>query len=135
MADQGTHILCDVKGCPSAPLDNVELLSFWACAAADAANAEILDISSHRFEPYGVTILVLLADSHLSIHTWPELGHAAIDFYTCGNLADADEGVVYLIQALDATHFGLHRVSRPVEMMLKPVSWWRRLFSGFLAKG
>lgn len=124
------HVLCDVKGCPADRLNDPDLLSYFACQAAEQAGARILNVVEHQFDPQGVTVLLLLAESHLSIHTWPELGQAAIDVYTCGESTDPDEAVVYLIQALDATHFGLHRVDRPMSGRPRPAkSWIRRLLS------
>jgi S-adenosylmethionine decarboxylase proenzyme len=129
----GSHVLCDVKGCPPDRLNNDEMLAFFACEAAEEAGATIIDVMVHRFTPQGVTILLLLAESHLSIHTWPELGQAAIDVYTCGDVADPDVAVVHLIQALDATHFGLHRIERPlpVKPVHRPRSFLNRLFDSW----
>lgn len=122
------HVLCDVKGCPAEILNNSDLLTYFACQAAEKAGATILNTVQHEFEPQGVTVLLLLAESHLSIHTWPESGMAAIDVYTCGQTTDPDEAIVHLIMALEATHFGLHKVARPMEGRPKPAKcWWRRL--------
>jgi S-adenosylmethionine decarboxylase len=57
-------------------------------AAAKVAGATIMESAFHRFEPQGVSGTVILAESHLSIHTWPEKGYAAMDFYTCGDHTD-----------------------------------------------
>lgn len=122
------HVLCDVRGCPAETLNDPDLLSYYACQAAEKAGARILNVVHHQFDPQGVTVLLLLAESHLSIHTWPESGQAAIDVYTCGESTDPDEAVVHLIMALDATHFGLHRVERPMaETRQATKAWWRRL--------
>ena len=53
-------------------------------SAAEAAGATIVTATFHRFAPQGVSGVVVIAESHLSIHTWPEYGYAAVDFYTCG---------------------------------------------------
>lgn len=66
--------------------------------AAEVSNAEVREVAFHRFEPHGVSGVVVIAESHLSIHTWPELGYAAIDIYTCGSEADPWIGMQYLIK-------------------------------------
>ena len=71
-------------------------------AAAKAANATIMESAFHRFEPQGVSGTVILAESHLSIHTWPEKGYAAMDFYTCGDHTDPWLACEYAASALIA---------------------------------
>ena len=69
-------------------------------AAAKAARATIMESAFHRFEPQGVSGTVILAESHLSIHTWPEKGYAAMDFYTCGDHTDPWLACEHAAQAL-----------------------------------
>ena len=66
------HILFDLKGCPSDLLDNEDFVRLCAWTAAKESKSELINISCHKFEPQGVTALAMLAESHLSIHTWPE---------------------------------------------------------------
>lgn len=71
-----------------------------AClAACEAAGATVLDYVWHQFDPHGVTCLVLLSESHLSIHTWPEKGSAAVDIFTCGD-AKPRKGLQKLLEDL-----------------------------------
>jgi len=81
----GTHIIVELSDCDAAILSDVDRVSQILVAAAREANAEILQTAFHRFTPQGVSGVVVIAESHLSIHTWPEYGYAAMDIYTCGN--------------------------------------------------
>jgi len=82
------HILIELHGCPSDRLDDVALIERAMCAAAEAAGATVIASRFHRFSPLGVSGVVLIAESHLTIHTWPERGYAAIDVFTCGEAVD-----------------------------------------------
>lgn len=84
----GTHIVCELSGCNPESLTDVDAVHSMMIAAATAARATIMESAFHRFEPQGVSGTVILAESHLSIHTWPEKGYAAMDFYTCGDHTD-----------------------------------------------
>ena len=79
------HILFDFKDCLSIHLlDDEEYVKESLKLAAEAAGCEILKIDSHKFDPQGVTAYALLAESHMSIHTWPENSNAKCDIFTCG---------------------------------------------------
>lgn len=84
----GRHIVCEFSGCDPASLSDVKGIHAMMIGAAKAARATIMESAFHRFEPQGVSGTVILAESHLSIHTWPEKGYAAMDFYTCGDHTD-----------------------------------------------
>ena len=79
----GTHIIAEFVDCASC--GSIETLEPALRAAATAAKATVLDIKTHRFEPEGISGIVLLAESHISIHAWPEYKYVAVDAYTCGN--------------------------------------------------
>jgi S-adenosylmethionine decarboxylase len=81
----GTHIIVELSECNSGILRNVDRVASILVAAAKEANAEILQTAFHHFAPDGVSGVVVIAESHLSIHTWPEFGYAAMDIYTCGD--------------------------------------------------
>ena len=81
----GKHYLLNLYGCPFHLLNNERFLLDLIEIAAESSGATILQTISKKFEPQGVTIVSLLAESHISIHTWPEEGKAACDVYTCGD--------------------------------------------------
>ena len=93
------HLTATVHGSFEALNDEARIVH--AClSAAHAADATTLNFQSHKFEPHGVTCLVLLSESHLSIHTWPEKGSAAVDIFTCGDTRP-QQGLRKLLDELD----------------------------------
>jgi S-adenosylmethionine decarboxylase len=94
------HIIADITSEDPKVLDDQEMILEALTLAAKAANANILKIAAHKFEPQGVTAFLLLSESHVSIHTWPELNKAAVDIYTCGSHTDPDAGLNALLEHL-----------------------------------
>lgn len=92
----GRHILADVWGVDFEKINDIEFLEEHMCKAAERCGATILAVQSKKFNPFGVTVLILLSESHLSIHTYPEKGFAAIDGYTCGENIDPEDAINYL---------------------------------------
>ena len=80
----GRHCVYDMGDGNPDLLDDEEFVKKALTEAASAAGATLLNLVSHKFEPQGVTALALLAESHISIHTYPEYGYAAVDAFTCG---------------------------------------------------
>jgi S-adenosylmethionine decarboxylase len=109
----GTHCLLDLHGCPAErlalPLAELERL---ARDAAEQAGARVLGVLSHAFAPTGATVVCLLAESHLTLHTWPERGYAAVDVFTCGASLDPRRACDSLARALGATRVTLQSVPR-----------------------
>ncbi|MFM9089520.1 MAG: adenosylmethionine decarboxylase, partial [Cyanobium sp.] len=81
----GKHCILELYNCESSKLDDEAFLRDTITSAAKRAGATLLHLITHRFDPQGVTGLALLAESHISIHTWPEYGYAAVDVFTCGD--------------------------------------------------
>ena len=96
------HILFDLKDCPFNLLDDVRFVRNSLFHASILSNSKILKIDYHEFTPQGVTGFALLAESHLSIHTWPEKGVAKCDIFTCSDKAKPEKAVEYLGEALEA---------------------------------
>ena len=94
------HIIADITSEDPKVLDDQEMILEALTLAAKAANANILKIAAHKFEPQGVTAFLLLSESHVSIHTWPELSKAAVDIYTRGFHTDPDAGLHALLEHL-----------------------------------
>ena len=97
--------------------------SFLRCTlnrAAKLAKATVLNMISNKFEPQGVTAIALLAESHISIHTWPESNYSAIDIFTCGQNMSPEIASQYLIEALNAEEHFMRVIERnPPESVLK----------------
>lgn len=84
MNTTGRHLLAEYRGCDLERLNDVALIEALMRRAAIEAGATIVQSAFHEFAPQGVSGVVVVEESHLSIHTWPEVGYAAVDFYTCG---------------------------------------------------
>jgi S-adenosylmethionine decarboxylase len=82
---RGQHLLAEYYGCPTSLLDDKHAIEALLNRAAKAAGATVVASVFHRFSPQGVSGVVVIEESHLSVHTWPEGGYAAVDFYTCGD--------------------------------------------------
>ena len=113
MTKVGEHITLDIIGTTKEydPLVFEKVIN----EIAKAAKVTILNISKYKFEPQGFTILALLAESHISIHTWPENGMAVCDVFTCGDHTDPSSGVEYMRQMLHATDIVSNEFVRPLE--------------------
>ena len=96
----GRHVAVDTWGVQFDLLNNADLLQTHMVEAAEACGATVLSVQAKQFEPQGATVLVLLSESHLSIHTYPEKGFAAIDCYTCGETVDPQAAIDYLVEVL-----------------------------------
>ena len=99
-ATQGRHVLADLHGVAATLLTDVEALQALLIDAARHADAHVLGAHFHHFgENAGVTGVVMLSESHISIHTWPEHGFAALDIFMCGQ-ARPESALQYVRQAL-----------------------------------
>ena len=103
MKPLGVHFLLDVAGAPFTTLDDPILVETLLVDAVKAMGAKVLGIHIHRLSPQGVSGVVVISESHLTIHTWPERGEAAVDLFTCGDVAHARTAVYALARALGAT--------------------------------
>jgi len=92
----GRHLILDLYDCDPEILDDYAQLSTLLETALTMSKANILRIIGEKFQPQGVTLLALLAESHASIHTWPELGYAALDLYTCGDTTNTQRAANFL---------------------------------------
>ena len=84
----GKHILAEYFGCDTSILNNLKLLEQSMLKAVMKSGATIIDSTFHQFSPQGVSGVVVIAESHMAMHTWPEYCYAAVDFFTCGNRVD-----------------------------------------------
>lgn len=107
----GKHFLLNLYGCTSTLLNNENFLIDLIESAAISSGATVLRTVSHKFDPQGVTAICLLSESHISVHTWPEEGKAAIDCYTCGS-TDPKIGCDMMINSLNPTEYKLTYIQR-----------------------
>jgi S-adenosylmethionine decarboxylase len=107
----GTHLLVDGWNAPAVRLDDASSVRAAVTAAAEAVGATVIDVCVHRFSPRGVTAVATLAESHLAVHTWPELGYFAADLFYCGP-GDVDGVVQTLVSAFGAEEVRVRHVPR-----------------------
>tara|TARA_Y100001937_G_scaffold118023_1_gene171919 strand:+ start:115 stop:465 length:351 start_codon:yes stop_codon:yes gene_type:complete len=84
-AHMGEHLLVEMYNVSFQLLNDAEKIERVCKSAAECEKLQVLNVYTHKFEPYGVTCVITLGESHLSCHTWPEKGSVAIDIFTCGN--------------------------------------------------
>ena len=119
---QSKHILIELYKCDFEKLNDESFLRCALNRAAKLAKATVLNLISNKFEPQGVTAIALLAESHISIHTWPESNYSAVDIFTCGQNMLPELASQYLIEALKAEEYSLRIIQRnPPETVLKQI--------------
>ena len=109
------HILFTLKDCPVNLLDDEGWIRDTVYMASKKCNSTLLALNSHKFDPQGVTCVAMLAESHISIHTWPEIGMAVCDIFTCGDHANPQLGVEWIYQELEAKDMVSTEFVRPLE--------------------
>ena len=109
---QSKHLLLELYGCNYEKLDDESFVRCTLNNAAKLAKAKVLNLISNKFEPQGVTAIALLAESHLSIHTWPESLYAAVDIFTCGQNMKPDLACQYLIEYFRVEEHFLRVINR-----------------------
>ncbi|MGJ8640466.1 MAG: adenosylmethionine decarboxylase [Opitutaceae bacterium] len=87
----GRHVLLELNGCEHRMLTDAETLEQTLVSAAEAAGAHVVETVFHQFSPHGLSGVVVIAESHITVHTWPEYGYAAVDVFTCGAPEMADQ--------------------------------------------
>jgi len=110
----GKQLLLELKGCDKEVLNDLGFLKGILLEAASEAGATVLGESFHRFNPQGVSGVVIIAESHLFIHTWPEYGYAAVDIFTCGNSVQPEKAVQILVEKLSAKNHSMIEIQRGI---------------------
>lgn len=110
----GRHLLVELQDCNRENLNDLNFLKDATIAAAVNCGAVVLGDSFHRFSPQGVSGVVVIAESHLSIHTWPEYGYAAVDIFTCGDNVEPEKAAETLIEKLESQNPSITEIQRGV---------------------
>ena len=119
----GCHVLAEFVGVDPVAADDVVRLRACLRGALETAGATVCEMLDKRFEPHGVTVLALLAESHASIHSYPELGAMFVDVFTCGDSADAELAVKLLREELAASEAHIRTVSRGSDKgIIEPIA-------------
>ncbi|MCP4520238.1 MAG: adenosylmethionine decarboxylase [Cytophagales bacterium] len=115
----GQHILAEFYECDADILNDVDFLEKTFNEASEAANATIVKSVFHPFSPVGVTGVVVIMESHISIHTWPEFGYAAVDFFTCSDKMQYQKAYDYIANKLKSKNHTSQKVERGFPQHLK----------------
>ena len=108
----GRHILTEFYGCNSQVLSDVDMIRQYMEEATRITGATIVQSIFHLFSPHGVSGVIIISESHLAIHTWPEYGYAAIDLFTCGEDVDPWKAYTFLKEKLGARHVSTMEMKR-----------------------
>ncbi|GAW91889.1 adenosylmethionine decarboxylase [Calderihabitans maritimus] len=110
----GRHVLAEVYGCSFEILNDIDRVEEIMVQAALKAGAEVREVVFHKFSPQGVSGVVVISESHLAIHTWPELGYAAVDVFTCGERVNPWDACNYMKEMFEAEHVEAREVTRGI---------------------
>jgi S-adenosylmethionine decarboxylase len=114
MKTLGIHLLIELWSCNRHKIDNLDYLEKIMSQAAEVAGATVLKTAFQDFNPQGVSGVVVIAESHLTIHTWPEHGYAAVDIFTCGSTVNPWKAAGFLKQELEAADVQVRSLERGI---------------------
>ncbi len=112
MKTLGRHLLVEFYDCNPDIINNKELVEQYMKEAALSAGSTIVQSVFHMFKPYGVSGVVVIAESHLAIHTWPEYNYASVDLYTCGSCVNPLNAYTYLKDKFESVNADIKEFSR-----------------------
>lgn len=109
----GICLLLELRDCNPEIIRNLDKVTEIMVTAAKTAKATVVEVAFHEFNPFGISGMVIIAESHLAIHTWPEYNYAAVEIFTCGHLIKPEVAAQYLIEKFESKN----PVARPtIEM-------------------
>lgn len=117
MQSLGTHLLLELWECSPEILKDLDKVRDAMVSAANEAKATVVEVAFHEFNPFGISGMVIIAESHLSIHTWPEYGYAAVDIFTCGDLIKPEVAADYLVEQFGAKMMDKKVMSRGIPSL------------------
>lgn len=110
----GKHVLCDFYGC-GIDINDKEQITSSLIEAAKKANATVCSIHSYDFEPQGYSIVIILAESHETVHVFPESGEISFDCFTCGSHTEPETACEYMITVLKPLNYDKKVIKRGVQ--------------------
>ena len=116
----GIHLIAEVSGCPPGLLNDEEKLKSLLVDGIDKCGLSHLDIASHKFEPIGVTVIAIINESHVAIHTYPEARHASIDIFHCSTESESAVKLLnFLSKKLQSQDIKFIEINRGDKLTLK----------------
>lgn len=116
------HIVAELYGCDAEKLSSVDYVTDVMLESARLSHCTIITQSFHHFSPYGVSGAIIIAESHLAIHTWPEYQYAALDIFTCGHTIQPAVALFYLKEAFNATNISSTELRRGQAAMINSLA-------------
>lgn len=121
----GNHLIVEMYDCDPAIINDVELVESAMKQAVKISGARMVQSVVHRFNPHGVSGVIVIEESHFSVHTWPEYGYCALDIFTCGTEVDYYSALDSLKEAFQSNHISVSEIKRglidlPVKLLHKP---------------
>jgi len=117
----GRHLLLELFDCDAEALNSLETVKVSMVEAAKRAQATIIDVVFHEFNPFGISGVVVIAESHLAIHTWPEYRYAAVDIFSCGDVLQPQTAADYLVEQLGAARASVVELQRGIFLQSSPM--------------
>ena len=121
-------MLLELFDCDAEALNSLETVKTHMVEAAKRAQATIVDVVFHEFNPFGISGVVVIAESHLAVHTWPEYRYAAVDIFSCGEMLQPQVAADYLVEQFGATRASVVELQRGIfihaaaPLLHKPVA-------------
>ena len=112
MKSLGKHLIVELYGCSSELLNNLVQVEKILIEAVELSKATIVQPVFHHFSPHGISGVVVIAESHFTIHTWPEYGYCALDIFTCGDQIDPDESLQFMKNKFQADNMSVMEIKR-----------------------
>ena len=109
----GKHVFGNLYNCKG-DLNSEEFLKEIILEAVKISKSKLVDIFSHKFGEFGISIVAIVAESHISIHTWPEYNYATVDVYTCGN-TEPEKAFDFIVEKLKPEKFTKEVIDRSLE--------------------
>lgn len=123
----GRQILVEFYDCDQSKLNDVTYVETTLIHAAKASHATLISHNFHKFSPYGISGVIVIAESHIAIHTWPEYNYAAVDIFTCGDTIDPWVIHEYLKKSFNSKNVstmemkrGMFKVPKGQKLLFKP---------------
>lgn len=119
----GNHLIVELYNCDPELIDSLDYVKSVMIRSADISGATIVKDVFHRFSPQGVTGVIVIAESHFSIHTWPEYGYCSVDIFTCGERIDSEKALTYIKDKFKSQSISVSEIKRgllklPVEKLV-----------------
>lgn len=111
----GHHYIVEASGCDPKIISSVEKVQQILVKTAKISGVQVWSVSINRFPPNGVSGVIVISESHISTHTWPEFGYVALDFYTCGSEIDPEKAVFYAVEAFGASTSHITEITRGID--------------------